>query len=319
MSTCRSRSKARSPSSDCAKELILDRDAGTLIAGSIHIVGGVHQPLVKSRTVRGQHGDRQRELNGANSNAPRARDEHALGITVILAHRTKHIVGRVDRPARAAVKALYLRLIHGHFLANVGVANLVPPCGPELVSNGVHDPWRYGREGGGHREGCAIRRDEHRKKCCIGSGSGGDDERLQPLRRIIARLWHLRHNAGITSVCKRKRQKLSVRSAPRFRRMGESQTAETLKCKRDEIARTIASYEKKLAQARADLAHINAAITIFAAGGDGLDDVPPYRLLNLDRARLQNQSSLLTCRMPPRRPRCPTRRSPHAWEAPPHS
>ena len=57
------------------------------------------------RTVRGRHGDRQRELNGANSYAPRARDEHALGITVILAHRTNQIVCRVDSPAGAAVKA----------------------------------------------------------------------------------------------------------------------------------------------------------------------------------------------------------------------
>jgi hypothetical protein len=57
--------------------------------------------------------------------------------------------------------------------------------------------------------------------------------------------------------------------------MAESRTAETLKRKRDEIARSIASYEKKLAQARSDLAHINAAITIFAAGGDG-GFVAPY-------------------------------------------
>jgi hypothetical protein len=45
--------------------------------------------------------------------------------------------------------------------------------------------------------------------------------------------------------------------------VAESRTAETLKRKRDEIARSIASYEKKLAQARADPAHINAAVRIF--------------------------------------------------------
>jgi len=57
--------------------------------------------------------------------------------------------------------------------------------------------------------------------------------------------------------------------------MIESRTAETLRNKRGEIARSIDSYEKKLAQARADLAHIDAAIAIFATGGDALA-VTPY-------------------------------------------
>jgi hypothetical protein len=48
----------------------------------------------------------------------------------------------------------------------------------------------------------------------------------------------------------------------------ESRTAETLRNKRDEIARSIDNYEKKLAQARADLAHVDAAIAIFATGED---------------------------------------------------
>lgn len=44
--------------------------------------------------------------------------------------------------------------------------------------------------------------------------------------------------------------------------------------KRDEIARTIDDYESRLAQAKADLAHIDAAIAIFASGGG--KTVRPY-------------------------------------------
>jgi len=39
--------------------------------------------------------------------------------------------------------------------------------------------------------------------------------------------------------------------------MAEIGTVTTLKGKRDEITRSIAAYEKKLSQAKADLAHIN--------------------------------------------------------------
>jgi hypothetical protein len=48
--------------------------------------------------------------------------------------------------------------------------------------------------------------------------------------------------------------------------MAEIRTVTTLKYKRDDITRAIANYEKKLNQARADLAHINAAIRIFELG-----------------------------------------------------
>jgi hypothetical protein len=44
---------------------------------------------------------------------------------------------------------------------------------------------------------------------------------------------------------------------------------------RERLSRSIATYEKRLAQARADLAHMNAAITIFATSGDG-NFVAPY-------------------------------------------
>ncbi|MBB1090029.1 hypothetical protein HUU61_01885 [Rhodopseudomonas palustris] len=50
--------------------------------------------------------------------------------------------------------------------------------------------------------------------------------------------------------------------------MSEIRTVTTLAHKRDEIAAAIANYEKKFAQARADLAHITAAISIFEASGN---------------------------------------------------
>jgi hypothetical protein len=58
--------------------------------------------------------------------------------------------------------------------------------------------------------------------------------------------------------------------------MTESRTAETLRRKRDEITRTIAEYEKRLNQARADLAHINAAVRIFAHGDAEGKFAAPY-------------------------------------------
>jgi hypothetical protein len=57
--------------------------------------------------------------------------------------------------------------------------------------------------------------------------------------------------------------------------MAEIRTVTTLKRKRDEIARSIAVYEKKIAQAKADLAHVNGAIRIFEQGGEGAF-VAPY-------------------------------------------
>lgn len=50
--------------------------------------------------------------------------------------------------------------------------------------------------------------------------------------------------------------------------MLEIGTVTTPKSKRDEITRSIAAYEKKIGQAKADLAHINAATRIFEIGGD---------------------------------------------------
>jgi|SRR5579863_9219927 len=56
--------------------------------------------------------------------------------------------------------------------------------------------------------------------------------------------------------------------------MADSRTAETLRNKRDEIARSIDDYEARLAQAKADLAHMDAAIAIFAS--DDGQTVRPY-------------------------------------------
>ena len=52
-----------------------------------------------------------------------------------------------------------------------------------------------------------------------------------------------------------------------------------LEKKRDKIRDTIAAYEVRLNQAQADLAHVNAALRLFAATGEP-EDFPPYIDLN---------------------------------------
>ncbi len=54
--------------------------------------------------------------------------------------------------------------------------------------------------------------------------------------------------------------------------MAEIRTVTTLRRKRDEIISVIKLYERQLEQARADLAHVNAAMRLFDAG----EDVRPY-------------------------------------------
>ncbi len=54
--------------------------------------------------------------------------------------------------------------------------------------------------------------------------------------------------------------------------MAEIRTVTTLRRKRDEIISVIRLYERQLEQARADLAHVSAAMRIFDAG----EDVKPY-------------------------------------------
>jgi hypothetical protein len=53
--------------------------------------------------------------------------------------------------------------------------------------------------------------------------------------------------------------------------MAEIRTVTTLRGKRAEISASIALYERRIAQARADLAHVTACIAIFEASGDGED------------------------------------------------
>jgi len=56
-----------------------------------------------------------------------------------------------------------------------------------------------------------------------------------------------------------------------LRCMAESLTVLTHRNKQAQIQDTIERYENKLAQARADLAHVSAALTIFEASGDPID------------------------------------------------
>lgn len=53
--------------------------------------------------------------------------------------------------------------------------------------------------------------------------------------------------------------------------MVEIRTVTTLRHKRDEIAASVRLYERQLEQAKADLAHVLAAIRIFEASGDPND------------------------------------------------
>jgi hypothetical protein len=57
--------------------------------------------------------------------------------------------------------------------------------------------------------------------------------------------------------------------------MTEIRTVTTLRRKREEIAATIKLYERQIAQARADLAHVTAAIRIFETSGN-VSDMPRY-------------------------------------------
>lgn len=58
--------------------------------------------------------------------------------------------------------------------------------------------------------------------------------------------------------------------------MAEIRTVTTLRRKRDQIRRAIRDYEKRLDQARADLAHIAAAIAIFEGHKGQNTELPAY-------------------------------------------
>lgn len=68
--------------------------------------------------------------------------------------------------------------------------------------------------------------------------------------------------------------------------MAEALSITILKNKRDEITSTIANYEKKLATARVDLSHVNAAIRLFEASLSG--DIVPY----IDLGRLFKRTEI---------------------------
>jgi hypothetical protein len=57
--------------------------------------------------------------------------------------------------------------------------------------------------------------------------------------------------------------------------MAEIRTVTTLRRKRDEVRKAVRNYERRLDQARADLAHLTAAIAIFEAKG-GDESLPSY-------------------------------------------
>lgn len=75
----------------------------------------------------------------------------------------------------------------------------------------------------------------------------------------------------IRTVLGRKRRKQFDCDTPIFWCMVEIRTVTTLRRKRDEISASIRLYERQLAQARADLAHVTAAIRIFEASGEASD------------------------------------------------
>ena len=72
--------------------------------------------------------------------------------------------------------------------------------------------------------------------------------------------------------------------------MGEIRTVTTLRAKAQEITASINSYERKLDQARADLAHINAIIRIFDGSGDP-KAMPRY--VNLQRLFRRHEKTKL--------------------------
>jgi hypothetical protein len=71
--------------------------------------------------------------------------------------------------------------------------------------------------------------------------------------------------------------------------MTEIRTVTTLRSKRAEILASLTLYEKRLAQARADLAHVTACISIFEASGDG-EAVSSY----VDTHRLFARGEIIT-------------------------
>jgi hypothetical protein len=72
--------------------------------------------------------------------------------------------------------------------------------------------------------------------------------------------------------------------------MAEIRTVTTLRNKAQEIVASINTYERKLAQARADLAHVTAIIRLFEASGEPID-MPRY--VNLHRLFRRHEKTRL--------------------------
>lgn len=72
--------------------------------------------------------------------------------------------------------------------------------------------------------------------------------------------------------------------------MAEPLSVVMLRTKRDKIRDTIAAYERRLNQAQADLAHVNATLRLFEVTGDPLD-FPPY--LDLTRVFRRGETTAL--------------------------
>lgn len=70
--------------------------------------------------------------------------------------------------------------------------------------------------------------------------------------------------------------------------MADPQIVTTLRRKRDEIERTIAAYEKKIAQARRDLSSVNATLALFE------QDADPESRVYLDTLRLFRRGEIAT-------------------------
>jgi hypothetical protein len=72
--------------------------------------------------------------------------------------------------------------------------------------------------------------------------------------------------------------------------MAEIRTVTTLRSKRTEILASIMQYEKRIAQARADLSHVNACIAIFEATGEP-SGINPY--VDTHRVRSRRDDALV--------------------------
>lgn len=72
--------------------------------------------------------------------------------------------------------------------------------------------------------------------------------------------------------------------------MADPHSITMLRAKRDKIRDVIAAYERRLNQAQADLAHVNATLRLFDCSGEP-SDFPPY--LDLTRVFRRGETTAL--------------------------